>query len=294
MRKQTKADLMLLFVTMSWGLSYLMMRYALADVAPMMLNVYRFGGAFLLAGLFTFKRLKKVNWITLKYSFLVGVSLFFVYVGATYGILHTSISNAGFLCALTVIFVPLLEFLLFRRRPPRRVLFAAILSLVGIMLLTLKSDFSINLEHWKGDLLCMTCALAYAADLIITDRALGHEEVDAYSLGVFQLGAVALMMAVFSGFLETPTLPASGLSWFAVIFLSIFCTGLAFIVQALAQQYTTPAHVGIIFALEPVFSGVAAFAFAGERLTGRAYIGAAIMVAALLLAELAPEERKSS
>ena len=73
---------------------------------------------------------------------------------------------------------------------------------------------------------------------------------------------------------ETPRLPGSGPIWGAVAFLAVFCTGLAFIVQTLAQQYTSASHVGVIFTLEPVFAGIVAFLFAGEVLTPRAYVGA--------------------
>ena len=68
--------------------------------------------------------------------------------------------------------------------------------------------------------------------------------------------------------------------------LSIFCTGMAFIVQALAQQYTTAAHVGVIFCLEPVFNSVVAFFVAHEVLTVQAYLGGILLVASLLVMEI--------
>ncbi|MDO4176769.1 MAG: DMT family transporter [Bacillota bacterium] len=72
----------------------------------------------------------------------------------------------------------------------------------------------------------------------------------------------------------------------SVVFLSIFCTGVAFAVQAIAQQYTTATHVGIIFALEPVFAGIVAFLFAGERLLPRAYFGAFLMLLSIIIMEV--------
>ncbi len=71
-----------------------------------------------------------------------------------------------------------------------------------------------------------------------------------------------------------------------MIFLSVFCTGAAFIIQAVAQQYTSASHVGVIFALEPVFAGIVAFFLAGEILTVRAYVGAALLVSSLFIMEL--------
>lgn len=286
MKTQLKADLMLVIVTLGWGVSYLLMDISLTDLEPFTLNAFRFLGAFFAAGLFAFPKLKSVNRTTLKYSVLVGTALLFVYTGATFGVKYTTLSNSGFLCALTVIFVPIFELILFRKKPQRKTVIAVTMSLIGIMLLTLKDDFSLNMENLKGDLLCIMCAFAYAADLLLTEKAVSHEEVDAFQLGVFQLGVTGVYMLVLSFLFETPHIPASAEVWGSVIFLSVFCTGVAFIVQAIAQQYTTASHVGIIFTLEPVFAAVVAFFFAGEVLTAKSYAGAVIMVAALILTEI--------
>ncbi len=285
MKTQFKADMMLVLVTLCWGVSYYLMDVALADMGPFTLNMYRFLGAFFIAGIFSFNKLKTVNKTTLKYSLLVGAALVFVYTGATFGVKYTTLSNSGFLCALTVIFVPIFELILFRKKPQRKVVVSVTLSLIGIMLLTLKDDFSINMGNLKGDLLSMMCAVSYALDLIITDRAVSDERVNAYQLGVFQLGVTGVLMMALSFTFETPVIPSTPEVLWSTIFLSVFCTGVAFIVQAIAQQYTTPSHVGIIFTLEPVFAGIVAFLFAGEILTPKAYLGAALMICALVLTE---------
>ena len=85
---------------------------------------------------------------------------------------------------------------------------------------------------------------------------------------------------------ETPQLPETGQVWGAVIFLSVFCTGVAFVLQPVAQQYTTASHVGVIFTLEPVFAAIVAYFFAGEVLSAKAYIGAVLMLASILIMEI--------
>ena len=54
----------------------------------------------------------------------------------------------------------------------------------------------------------------------------------------------------------------------------------------MAQQYTTASHVGVIFTLEPVFSGIVAYFFADEKLLPRGYVGAALMLLSLLVIEV--------
>ena len=286
MSKQVRADGILILVTLCWGVSYLLMDISLEELDPFTLNAFRFLGAFAIAALVSFKKIRTVNKTTLKYSLLVGFALVFVYIGATFGVKYTSLSNSGFLCALTVVFTPILAWLFFKKAPGKKLTFVVILCFIGIALLTLGDDFSINMEHLKGDLLCLMCAVAYAADLLLTEKAVSHEEVDAYNLGVFQLGVTGALNLIMALIVETPQAPQTMEVWSAVIFLSVFCTGVAFVLQPVAQQYTTASHVGVIFTLEPVFAAVVAYFFAGEILSFKAYLGAALMLASIFIMEI--------
>lgn len=286
MSKQVKADLILVLVTICWGVSYYLMDISLAELDPFTLNAHRFLGAFVIAGIFSWKKVLTVNRTTLKYSLLVGVALVFVYMGATFGVKYTSLSNSGFLCALTVIFTPIINRLVFRKKAGAKLTLVVIMCFVGIALMTLKDDFSINTENLRGDMLCLMCAVAYAVDLILTERAVSHEEVDAYLLGVFQLGVTGILNFMLAFIFETPHFPETAGVWGSVIFLSVFCTGIAFVLQPVAQQYTTASHVGVIFTLEPVFAAIVALVFAHEVLSVKAYIGALLMLASIFVMEI--------
>ena len=120
MSKQVRADGILLLVTLCWGVSYLLMDISLTDLDPFTLNSFRFLGAFAIAAAVSWKRVKTVNRQTLKYSLIVGIALVVVYIGATFGVKYTSISNSGFLCALTVVFTPFFAWLLFKKKPDKK------------------------------------------------------------------------------------------------------------------------------------------------------------------------------
>ena len=128
--------------------------------------------------------------------------------------------------------------------------------------------------------------MAYAVDLLLTEKAVAHEEVDAYQLGVFQLGVTGVCNLILAFLTEIPHFPTTGPVWGYVLFLSVFCTGIAFVVQPIAQQYTTASHTGVIFALEPVFAAVVAAVFAGEFLSAKSYFGAFLMVASIFIMEI--------
>ena len=282
MSKQRKADLALVLVTLFWGVSYYLVDLCLSELQPMNLNAFRFLLAFLVLAPIFWKRVRHASRATLKYSVIIGALLVGVYAGATYGVANTSISNAGFICALPVVFTPLLDFLCNRRRPGKKLGVALLLCTVGLALLTLNEQF----RPASGDLICLICAVCYAADMLVTEKAVKLPEVDAMTLGVCQLGVAGVLMLLVSALVEQPRLPSSPRIWGAAIFLGLFCSGVAFVIQAVAQQYTTASHVGVIFTLEPVFSAIVAYFFANEKLLPRGYIGAVLMLLSLLVMEM--------
>ena len=289
MTKQRKADLSLVLLTFCWGVSYYTMDLVLTEMDPFTLNAWRFLGGFAIAAVFSLPRLRKVSRKTMKYAFLIGVSLVFVYIGATFGVKYTSQSNAGFLCAMAVIFTPILQFIVKRVVPERKLFIVILMCVAGIALMTLNEELRIA----KGDLLCLMCAFSYAIDLMLTEKAVHDPEVDPFQLGVFQMLFNGIFMLILALIFETPCAPQTMPVWLGTLFLLVFCTGIPTIVQCIAQQYTTPTHVGVIFCLEPVFAGIVAFLFAGEVLLPRAYFGAFLMLAGLILMEVDLPRRKT-
>ncbi len=282
MKAQVKADLMLIMVTLFWGGSYLLIDFSLIELDPFNINALRFITAFLVAFAIAGKRLVPVNGITIKYAALLGFILMIVYLGATFGVKYTSLSNAGFLCALTVVVTPILAFFFKKQRPNRKLLLAVVLALVGIAFLTLDE----SLKPAYGDILCILCAVSYAVHLLLTETAVKKEGVNVFHLGVYQLGFSGMYQLILSILTEKPHFPSSNKVWISIIVLSIFCTGLSFVIQTIAQQYTSASHVGVIFSLEPVFAALVAYFIAKEVLSGRAYFGAVLLVISLFVMEL--------
>ena len=94
---------------------------------PFALCAFRFLLASLLLGAVLFPKLRTVSRKTLLYAIPAGLSLTLTYIGATVGLLYTSISNAGFICSLPVVTTPLLSFLVYRKKPERRMLLCLVL-----------------------------------------------------------------------------------------------------------------------------------------------------------------------
>ena len=132
MSRQRKADLLLVLATGFWGVSYYLLDLCLTELPPLTLNAFRFLTAFFVLGAIFFRKLRGISRRTLLASIPIGLCLVLTYIGCTYGVLYTSLSNAGFICALPVVVTPLLEWLFLRKRPDRRLAVALVLCTVGM------------------------------------------------------------------------------------------------------------------------------------------------------------------
>lgn len=282
MSNQKKADIALVFVTLFWGVSYVMADYALTMLHPFMLSAVRFSIAFAVSYAMFFKRMKNVSRATLKYAFVIGIFLSAVYAFTNFGMRYTSLTNVGFILALPVIITPLLNYFFRKIKPDLKLAAVLGLATIGMALLTLNE----NLVPAFGDILCLLAAIAYAADIIVTEIAVQREDVDALQLGVFVLGTVGVLSTILNLLFGESSKVTDPTLWLVVFLLAVFATGFAFIAQSVAQQYTSSNRVGLIFTLEPVFAAFAAYGIAGEILSTRAYVGAFLMLLAVIWAEV--------
>ena len=272
----------MLLVVFFWGMSYLFTKQGLHTLPVFNFAALRFSIGFIVAVLIFPRHFSKINAKTIKGGAILGFFLFLAIFGLNYGIQFTTISNAGFLGSMTVLFVPILSAVIFKKLPEKKIIAACLSAAFGIALLTLKSAAGVGL----GDMVCLTAALAYACHIITAKRLNDTRGMDTLNLGISQLGFTAIYALVFSLIFETPHLPAAADAWISVLFLGIFCSAFGFVSQVVAQKYTTPAHIGLIFALEPVFAAFFASAFAGEKLFLIQMIGAVIVFLSVVFVQV--------
>ncbi len=277
---QKKADLLIATISMAWGTSYLLMKLGLTGIAPCTLIALRFGFAFAITGVIFPRRIMQTDLRTLAYSALVGLILFGIFIALLYGLKTTTASAAGFLTSTTVIFVPLLQALLTRRLPKPPIIAGVLVIMTGIGLLTIKNSLVIE----SGSALCLLGAFFYAVHIIVTNSF--AQKTDALQLGICQLGFATVYGLIFSVLFEKPAFPATPTEWVAVLGLAVVCSAFGFVVQPIAQQFTTPERTGILFALEPVFAALFGFVFLQEILQLQGYIGAVLVLCGVFIAGL--------
>jgi drug/metabolite transporter (DMT)-like permease len=284
-RRQLYAEAALVAIASVWGLTFVMVQDAIAELPTMAFLAYRFVPAALIVAL-VFRRglasLPPAGW---RWGALMGVFLTVGYILQTVGLERTTASNAGFITGLFVVFTPLLGFAFLRQRLDALVWIAAGVSAVGLYLLAGATG---DLEL-RGDGLVLLCAIAFSAHILITARAVAEFDVGALlaiQLGV--CGIVCLAIAAITGDLETPR---GGTVWSALIVTSLVASALGFFVQTYAQQHAPPARTALILASEPAFAGLFGWLIGDERLSAVSLSGAALILAAIVAVELIPRLR---
>jgi drug/metabolite transporter (DMT)-like permease len=279
------AALALVGIAAVWGLTFVMVQDAIERLEPMAFLAYRFLPAAVLVGLVFWRPLRRLPPDGWRMGFLMGILLTAGYVAQTFGLEHTTASNAGFITGLFVVLTPLFGSLMLGLRVGRTAWAAAFLSAVGLLMLS-GAGGDLNLS---GDGVVFLCACAFAVHILVTARAVARYEVGALvavQLGV--CGLICLAYAAIAGQLETPR---GSTVWSALIVTSLVGSALGFLVQSYAQRYSSPARTALILAAEPAFAGLFGYLLQNERLSALAWAGAVLIMAAILLVDVAPRLR---
>lgn len=284
------ADISLLFITLVWGTTFVLVQNAISSLEPFSFNGIRFFAATLLLiiwlVIFERKQLKKLDKKLLLSGFFLGFWLFLGYATQTIGLLYTTSSKAGFITGLSVVFVPLFSMIFLKQTLGKNAIVGVFIATIGLFLLTATDISTLNI----GDVFVFICAIAFAMQIIVTGKY--SEKYPTLLLTTIQLSTVAILSLISSFLFEdwrnilNPTIIFSKEVFIAIIITSIFATALAFLVQTKFQKYTTTTRVALIFALEPVFAAITGYFWAHDHLTYSALLGCLFIFLGMIFAEL--------
>ncbi len=279
------AELSLVGVCAIWGLTFPLVQDAVAVIPVMTFLGYRYTAAALLAAILFRRPLRRLGGAGWKAGALMGVFLTGGYILQTLGLERTTSANAGFITGLFVVLTPLLGALFLGHRAGAPAWIAAAVSAFGLYLLSGSS----GTLHLTGDLLVLACAISFSFHILVTDPAVKEHDVSA--LLVVQLalcGAICLGVAIAQGDI---VMPRETSVWSALLLTTVLASVLAFYVQAYAQRHASPARTALILATEPAFAGLFAYLLNGERLNALGWLGATLIMLAIITVEVVPHLR---
>lgn len=286
MKPARVAELSLIGIAAIWGVTFVMVQDAVAVLPVMTFLAYRFIPAAVLIAIIFRNELRQLSRDGWRIGLAMGVFLTAGYIFQTFGLEYTTASNAGFITGMFVVLTPLFGAIFLGHRAHPVAWIAAGVATFGLYLLSGAS----GTIRVLGDGLVLLCACSFAGHILVTDRGVSRHHAGA--LLAVQLGVCGLFTLLVAGVGGQLQVPREGVVWSALIVTSLFASALGFFIQTYAQKHASPARTALILASEPAFAGLSAFLLAGERLSLLGWVGAALILVAIVSTELVPYLRK--
>jgi drug/metabolite transporter (DMT)-like permease len=273
-------DLLLLLVAATWGSTYLVAKELVTPQSVVTLLALRMLLAAALMAAIVAARRNRITAEEWRAGVILGVILAAVFAFETFGIAHTSATNAGLIISLTIVFTPILESAVSGRRLPGRFLLAAVMAVSGVVLLASNGAFE---PPSLGDLLILVAAIVRAVHVTSMFALTGNKPMDSLHLTTVQLATCAMFFSVVSLFHgdSIPVFLAHLDPGRAALFfyLVVACTVFAFLVQTWAVRRTSPSRVSLLLGTEPIWAAIIGITIARDTVALAGYVGIALILA---------------
>ena len=280
MKKKNKiGDLAILAAAIIWGSSFIIMKDTLSSVPTFYLLAIRFIPASVILALIGIRELRRINLTYIKYGVISGLLLIMAYVLQTLGLNATTPGKNAFLTTVYCIIVPFLYWLFTKRKPDKHNVIAAWLSLIGIGLISLDRDLSMN----YGDILTLFGGFFFACHIVALAKA--TKECGVLLLTMIQFITAGIVALIGGMIFETfPTaIPASAVT--GLLYLSVMATALCLLLQSIGQKYTHPSSAAVLLTLESVFGAALSVLLGRDKPRVRLFAGFTVMFISVLITE---------
>lgn len=287
-------NILLLITTAIWGTAFAFQRMGMDSIEPSTFNAARM----LLAAVAVTplialgrKKDKADAAVFRKNTIIGGILCGLCLAGATIfqqvGMVQTSAGKAGFITAMYMLLVPVINLILFRRKSPVVVWIAVVIGIAGMYLLCINEGFSLS----KGDALVSVCALIFSFHIICTDHYV--QNANPVGMAVIQFYVAALISAIVAAFTETPGWSDVRNAIIPILYCGLASGAIGYTLQIVAQKFTDPAVASLLMSLEAVFAVIGGTLILGEKMSIREAIGCLVMFIAVILAQIPAKKKKA-
>jgi len=268
----------LVVVTAIWGITFVQVKDAVEIYPLFAFLAVRFAIASATLAPIAARRMRSLDRRGLGAGLGLGGLLALGYALQTAGLARTTVSSTGFITGLCVVLTPVTALVLFRYRIEPAALVGVALATIGLGMLS-----GIEAGSAVGDALVLAGALAYALQIVLMERF--APEYDPLALTLAEMVAACVGFTAIAVALGDLRMPHGWTVWAALLVTGVFASALAFLVQTWAQQRTSATRTALVFALEPVFAGLAGYFLAGDRLGTLGWAGCAVILAGIAVSE---------
>lgn len=231
------------------------------------------------------QRLSWKNKQLIEGGIVCGIFLFFANCFQQTGIQYTTVGKAGFITTFYIIIVPLIG-LFFKKYCGILTWIGVVIALAGLYFLCITQKLTIQ----RGDALILCCSVLYAGQILAIDHY--NPFVDGVKMSCIQFLTGGILGAVFMLLFENPSIAMILSAAGPILYTGIMSTGVGYTLQIVGQKGLNPTVAALILSLESVFSALSGYLFLHQVLTTRELIGCALMLIAIVLAQLPDIRRK--
>ena len=283
----------LILVTVIWGGGFVASDVALESMKPFQIMMVRFLLASVLMGMISLgqknREEKSVDRIgAIRAGILMGIALFVGFSLQIIGLQYTTPSKNAFLTALNVVIVPFIAFIILKKKIGAKGIIGAILSVVGVALLSLNGNLTLGL----GDALTLICAVGFAFQIFFTSEFVKKYPVSV--LNMVQMITAFVLSAVSLVFFGETDFQVTTQGWLSVLYLGVISTTLCYLLQTACQRYVDETKAAIVLSMESVFGTIFSIIILHEVITLRMVIGCVIILTAVIISNLSDTEGEAN
>ncbi len=273
MENDVKYSFLIIISTLSWGVTFPLIKVSLEYMSPVIFLSIRFGISALIMLPFIQRPL---NLSGFREGMIAGFFLFIGYYFQTVGLYYTSPAISGLITGLYVVLVPIISFLFLHLKVSNSDWLAVLIAVAGLVIITGGQLQNASVQF--GDILTLVCAVGYALQMIYVAR---HNNIEMIKFTFYQMLAVFLFSS-----LMIPSFPIYANFYvpmviFSVLFTAIFAGIIAYFLVNKALVYVKPEKAGIIMVSEPVFAALFSVIITGVPLSYYTIAGGTLMVIAM-------------
>lgn len=279
--KKYLGEIGLFGIAIIWGSGFIGTKLALdGGLSTVQTLTLRFFIASVMLGIIFYKKIKEnISKESIIAGALLGLFSFVGFTTQTLGLVYTTVSKNAFITAVNVVIVPFIGFILYKRKLDKIGVISSFMALVGIAVLSLEADLSINF----GDFLTFICAIGFAFHIFFTGEF--SKKYNSYVLTVTQFVVAFLLSLILQTVTGETNFNATPVGLMGALYLGIFSTAIGFLLQTMCQSKVDQTRTAIILSTEAVFGTIMSVLIFHEVLTSRMVVGCIIIFVSIIVAE---------
>lgn len=282
-RSSLSATLALLGITAMWGSTFFLIRDLLVRVPTLDFLAVRFAIASVALLVVAPRAVARLSPASRRSAVVLGLLYGVAQILQTAGLAHTAASVSGFITGMYVVLTPVFAAALLRTRITALTWGAVLLATAGLAVLTLN-----GLSVGYGEAITLVAAMLYALHIVgLGAWSTPHEALGMSIVQIVVITLVCLAATAPDGIV----LPQTTGDWLSVVYMALFAGALGLVGQTWAQAHLAATRSALIMSMEPVFAAFFAVLLGGESFTLRMVAGGLMVLAAMLVVELAPRRK---